>query len=385
MGTLVIGSNQSSLSITTMNDDELIIMTTLSYLIVNFIIHIIFFLTTIFNNKWQIVNISRHLFHRYFKQTPTEKLSTVDIPSSNIEQSCLNVTEVKPVKSFIANKISSIPSSYSSLSSAILFESETILNRTVRSFGLLLCTCLFLTNWLRFGIYLYPKLYPNTIKYSLNLCTIQSFSLHVLTLFHINLTISIRLLWHYCFICSKYWQKITYCRILILFLSIFICSCIFTWPSISDEWASMIFDHILNICIVNYKFNLSYTFFVLSFTCIIPYILLIISHNQQMKSIDHRISKYFATFKIEQHTQKLNIIQRKTLFQYSSYIILIWSLINIILLIFIHVPIEHDSSIKSIIYYIQMCVFLIDPIIYMFIFRALSIITLLRPTDQFDF
>ncbi|CAF5201433.1 unnamed protein product, partial [Rotaria magnacalcarata] len=73
-----------------------------------------------------------------------------DIPSSNIEQSCLNVTEVKPVKSFIANKISSIPSSYSSLSSAILFESETILNRTVRSFGLLLCTCLFLTNWLRF-------------------------------------------------------------------------------------------------------------------------------------------------------------------------------------------------------------------------------------------
>jgi len=72
----LIGTNQSSLSITKMNDDQLIMRTTLSYLIVSIIIHVIFFLTTIFNNEWDIINISKHLFHRYFKQTHAKKMNS---------------------------------------------------------------------------------------------------------------------------------------------------------------------------------------------------------------------------------------------------------------------------------------------------------------------
>ena len=278
-------------------------------------------------------------------------------------------------KSLVTNKISSS-------SSDMILESETILIRTIHSFGLFLCTTLLITNWLRLGIYLFPKLYPNTIQYSPNLCIIESFSLHILTLFHLNLTICIRLFWHYCFIFSKYWQTITYRRICILFLCIFIYLSIFTWPSVNDEWGSIIFDRILNICIVNYRHHLSYTFFVLSLTCIIPFILLIISHYGQMKCINQRISKYFSTFTIEQHKQKLNIIHQKNQFQFASYIILLWVIFNIILLICIHIPINNGELIKSTIYYIQMLTFIFDPILYIFIFRSLSIITLLRPTNE---
>jgi hypothetical protein len=310
----------------------------------------------------------------------------VNPPLLDTEQSCSNVVQTETLKSFVTDKASSISSSSSSLSSNIILESETILIRTIRSFGLFLCTFLLITNWLRLIIYLFPKFYPNTIEYSSKLCIIQSFFLHVLTLFHLNLTISIRLFWHYCFIVSKYWQTITYRRLLTYFLCIFFSLCIFTWPSISDEWASIIFDHILNICIVNYTFHLSYTFFVLSFTCIIPFILLIISHYGQMKCIKRRISKYLSRFTIEQqHKQKLNIIHRKNQFEYASYVIFIWSLINIALLICIHIPTQDGKVIKSIIYYIQMFAFLFDPILYIFIFRSLSIITLLRPTNELYF
>jgi hypothetical protein len=72
----LVGTNQSSLSRIKMNDDKLIILTTLSYLIVSFIIHMIFFLTTIFNNKWQFINIPKHLFHRYSKQTQTNNMNS---------------------------------------------------------------------------------------------------------------------------------------------------------------------------------------------------------------------------------------------------------------------------------------------------------------------
>jgi hypothetical protein len=297
------------------------------------------------------------------------------------EQSCSNVIQTETLKSFVSDKVLSTSSSCSSLSSNIILESETILIRTIRSFGLFLCTFLLITNWLRLIIYLFPEFYPNIFKYSLNLCIMQSFILHVLTLFHLNLTISIRLFWQYCFIFSKYWQTITYRHFFIFFLCIFLCLCIFTWPSTSNEWASIVFDHILNICIVNYTFHLSYTFFVLSFTCVIPVILLLVSHYTQTKCIKRRLKKYFSTFAIEQK-QKLNIIHRKNQFQYASYIILIWSFINIALLIGIHIPIEDGKLIKSIIYYIQMFAFVFDPILYIFIFRSLSIITLLRPTNE---
>jgi hypothetical protein len=236
------------------------------------------------------------------------------------------------------------------------------------------------------SIYLFSKFYPNLIQDSSNLCLIQSFILHVLTLFHLNLTISIRLFWHYCFIFNQSWQTLTYHRLFIYFLLIFSFLCLLTWPSLTNEWASIKFDRILNICIVNYAFHFSYTFFILSITCVLPFLLLIISHYEQMKSIKRRMVKYFSTFPIESsRQQKSNIIHRKNQFQYASYVILIWSLINIILLICIHIPIENGRIIRSTIYYIQMFALILDPILYIFIFRSLTIITLLRPTDEFYF
>ncbi|CAF1067450.1 unnamed protein product [Adineta steineri] len=368
-----------------MNDNKLIMITTLLYLIVNLLIHIMFFLTTIYNNNnWQIFNISRHLFHRYFKQTDAKSVNSVNVQSFDTEQSCSNVLQIEQSESLVTNKIFSTSISSFSLSSYIILESETMLFRTIRSFGLFLCTCLLMVNWLRLGIYLFPIFYPNIIQYSTNLCYIQSFFLHVLTLFHFNLTISIRLFWHFCTVFSRYWQIITYRRLITIFICIFISLCILTWPSVSDEWASIIFDNLLNVCIVNYTFHLSYTFFILSFTCIIPFLLLILSHYRQMICIKRRILKYFTIFKIEQNKQNLIIYQQKQ-FQYASCIILIWSFINIILLICIHIPIEHERLIKSSIYFIQMFAFIFDPILYMFIFRSLAIITLLRPTNELYF
>jgi hypothetical protein len=250
---------------------------------------------------------------------------------------------------------------------------------TLRSFSLFLCTCLLITNWLRLGlIYIFPKIYSNLIQSSLNLCIIQSFSLHVLTYFHLHLTIFLRLFWYYCFIFDKYWQIITYRRILLSLVFIFSCLCLFTLPSISNQWASIVFDEILQICVVDYTFNYSYTFFILIFTCLIPFLLLIVSHKQQMKSIENRLSKYFSI------DQKLNLSHRKTRFQYSSYIILIWSFFNILLLLFLHVPIRH-IQIRSIVYYIQIISFLLEPILYIFIFRSISLITLLRQTNGIYF
>jgi hypothetical protein len=234
------------------------------------------------------------------------------------------------------------------------------------------------------SIYLFAKFYPNLISNSSNLCLIQSFFLHVLTLFHLNLTISIRLFWHYCFIFNHYWQTITYHRLSIYFLCIFSCLCLLTWPSLTNDWASIKFDHILNLCFVNYAYNFSYTFFILSLTCLLPFLLLIISHYEQMKSIKRRIKNYFSTFS-QSSQQKSNIIHRKNQFQYASFIILIWSLINIILLICIHIPFENRRIIRLTIYYTQMFALILDPILYIFIFRSLSIVTLLRPTDEFYF
>lgn len=274
-----------------------------------------------------------------------------------------------------------VPSS--SISSELIVESKTILNRTIRSFGLLLCSCLFFVNSLRIGLFLLPMANRTIIEKYMNLCLVQSFLLHVLSLFHLNLTIAIRLFWHYCFLVGKYWQKVTLHRLLICILGLFIGLCLFTWPSLSDEWGSIKFDPILRICIVNYQFHWSYTFFVLSFTCLIPYSILIVSHRRQIRSIDCRIEKYFTRLTVENEEEKLRIIGRKIPFLYASYSILIWSLINIGLIIGIHMPCENEF-IRYSIYYSQMGAFLLDPLLYIFIFRSLSIITLLRPTSELD-
>jgi hypothetical protein len=350
-----------------MNDEELIITINLSYLIVSVILHIIFFSSIIFDYKCDLVklnekNMNSGLFifkvNKYIRKI---NISILDDISSLNEQTCSSIDE---------------HSSCSSLTSGYSFKNKQILNRTMRSFSLLLCTCLLITNWLRLGLIdFFPKLYPNLIQSSINFCIIQSFFLHVLTLFHLHLTICLRLFWHYCFTCEKSWQTITYRRILFISLFIFICLCLFTLPSISNEWASIIFDGILQICIVNYTFNYSYTFFVFTLTCLIPFIILIISHRRHINGIENRMSK---TSPIDKN---LNLFQDKTRFQYSSYLILIWCFINILLSIFLHIPIKH-IQIRTMVYYTQLISFLLEPILYIFVFRSLSIIILLRPTNQ---
>ncbi|CAF2558381.1 unnamed protein product [Rotaria sp. Silwood2] len=118
--------------------------------------------------------------------------------------------------------------------------------------------------------------------------------------------------------------------------------------------------------------------FVLTFTCLIPFVLIIISHKLQMKAIENRIFKYISM------DEKLNLSQLKVQFQYSSYIILIWSFINILLSIFLHTPIKY-LQIRIILYYSQIYSFLLDPIIYILILRSLPTITLLRPTNKVYF
>ncbi|CAF4331785.1 unnamed protein product, partial [Adineta steineri] len=64
-----------------------------------------FFLTTIYNNNnWQIFNISRHLFHRYFKQTDAKSVNSVNVQSFDTEQSCSNVLQIEQSESLVTNK-----------------------------------------------------------------------------------------------------------------------------------------------------------------------------------------------------------------------------------------------------------------------------------------
>ncbi|UJR20929.1 hypothetical protein I4U23_024038 [Adineta vaga] len=328
-----------------MDDEELIMTISLSYLIVNLLLHMIFFTTILFDSKW---NFLKH----WLKQSKEKTMNTNEI-SSNIDEH----------------------SSCSSLTSEDSLESKQILTHTIRSFSLLLCTCLFLTNWLCLGlIYFFPKLYPDFIRTSTKFCTLQSFFLHIFTLFHLHLTIGLRLFWHFCFTFENYWQTITYRRILYLLLFVFICLCLFTLPSMSNEWASIIFDKILQICLVNYTFNYSYTFFVLTLTCLIPFIILIISHRRHMKEINHRLTKNLLIM------DDPNLRHEKTRFQYSSYAILIWSFFIMLLTISLHIPLA-NIQIRTIVFYTQLITFLIDPILYIFVFRSLSIISLLRPIN----
>ncbi|CAF1074223.1 unnamed protein product [Adineta ricciae] len=319
-----------------MDDDGLIIPIGLSYLVVSLLLHIMFF-TTIF------VNSKRNLLTRWFKQT-----------------------DAKPVT------LDETHSSCSSLTSEDSLETKLTLDHTVRSISVILCTCSFLTNWLCLVlIYFLPKFYPSA---SAKYCTIQSFFLHVFTLFHLHLTIGLRLFWHFCFTFEKSWQTLTYRRISYLLMFVFICLCLFTLPSMSNEWASVVFDKVLQICLVNYAFNYSYTFFVVTLTCLIPFILLLISHRRHMKEIHCRLAKTLSII------DDPDLTREKIRFQCTSYVLLLWSFFLIVLIICFHIPIT-QIPIRTTVLYTQLITFLIDPIIYIFIFRSLSIITLLRPNS----
>ena len=59
-----------------MDDKELIIATTLSYLFVSFLIHICFFINIIFNHQWHIVNLCRHICQRCLRSKRSKHSQT---------------------------------------------------------------------------------------------------------------------------------------------------------------------------------------------------------------------------------------------------------------------------------------------------------------------
>lgn len=301
----------------------------------------------------------------------------IQISSSNNRLSS-PVTESSSPKSLTEEKLFFLTSS---MSSDLIFESEIILNRTIRSFGLFFCSALFIANGLRVLIFLLAQFDPTIIQNSVSVCRLESFILHVFSLFHLNLTIIIRVFWHFCFLVDQYWQRIRRKHIFTFIICLVILLSLFTSPSLTNEWASIKFDSVLNLCVVNYSFRWSYTFFLLSFTCFIPYVFLIISHQRQIKSIEQRFEKHFSSFILDKNQELCYFRTRKNHFICISYIILIWALINIILLVGIHTPLQ-DESVRFFFYYSQLFALLLDPILYIFIFRSLSIITLLRPTSE---
>jgi len=215
-----------------------------------------------------------------------------------------------------------------------------IYNRKTNRF---ICSCLFLTNWFRL-----------ILVYFVESCYIQSYLLHVLTHFHLHLIIFLQIDWYYYYLFGKSSQPISSHQWITIILFLWIFSCLLTLPSLTDQWASIAFDRSLDICIVDYTFRYSYTFFILSLSRLIPYIVLCLFHRQQLKS-------------------NYSFRNNRT----SSMIVLLWSLWKIILLILFHIPME-DFYMKLIFYYIEIFLYLVEPILYLFIVRSLSLITLRR-------
>lgn len=243
----------------------------------------------------------------------------------------------------------------------------------IRSYGLFLITWLFIINGLRLGlIYLLPNVYSEQIRSSMHLCLAQSFSLHALTLLHFHVTVFQRLFWHYCLIFDDYWPRLTIRRLSSILFFIFLCLCLITYPSISDEWASVRFDKVLGVCLVDYTYNYSYTFFVVALTCLIPLILLFISHRVQMQTIEQEeILKEVST------DQQSELLDQKNRFQRASIALLLWSFLSILLIIVLHSPIDHVLF-RTVVYKIEIVAILVDPLIHLFVFRSLSLLIRLK-------
>lgn len=67
-----------------------------------------------------------------------------------------------------------------------------------------------------------------------------------------------------------------------------------------------------------------------------------------------------------------------------SFLILIWTFLNIIILICLHIPIEY-KQIRIIIYYMQIILFLIEPFLCLFIYRSSAKLTTLKSSNQIYF
>jgi hypothetical protein len=195
--------------------------------------------------------------------------------------------------------------------------------------------CLLITNWLCLGlIYLFPKVIQS--------CITQSYFLHVLIHFDFDLIVCSPLYWYYCLKFEESFQRLTYCRIFLFLLFIFICLCLLTLPSLSHQLYLIDFYRSVSW---DYTFNYSYTFFIFTLNCLIPFIVLCISHRHQMNN------------------QMWKCKISKNCFQFS---ILLWSFLNILLLLSLDIPMKY-SGIRSFFYYIQIILFFIEAMFYIVI------------------
>ena len=250
--------------------------------------------------------------------------------------------------------------------------SNVVSSWSMYSYNIFLYLCLFIINWLRVGlIYLLPLFSTMTSTSFSSSCFIEGFFFHVSSLFYVSIVLFIRLYWHYCSLSSGSYKKLNVRRLLSILLGTFLGLCLLTYPSVNQEWSSISYDPILNICLIDYRFRSSYTFFIIMISYIIPFVLMIISHQMQLQQ----------SFFDDQYLE-FSSIKRKL--KWSSIAMLIWYWFNILLIISIHFPLEH-VKLRQIIFNLQLLSFVIEPVFCLFMFRFMSKFILFQSFNRIYF
>jgi hypothetical protein len=209
-------------------------------------------------------------------------------------------------------------------------------------------------------------------------CRMESFSLHVCYLFHIYLVVCLRLFVHYCLLFDRSWPKLSPGRILSILMVIYLCLCLLTLPSMSNEWTSIVYDEIRRICLVDYTFNYSYTFFIVMLTCFLPFVVMFLSHRMQIRTIKNRLVRYVS------NNRSNEFHYEKKRFQCYSIVLLVCTCVHIVHLIGLHSAMGH-VRIRHMIDSIQLVSSIIDAIVYLCLFHSLSILMRLKSFDDIYF
>ena len=177
---------------------------------------------------------------------------------------------------------------------------------------ILLYICLFINNWFRLGlIHVLPVFTSMASPLGMYICFMQGFLFHVCSLFYISIVLFVRLYWHYCSLSDESSGKFQLRRLIPIPLCSLAGSCLFTFPSFSQEWTSMAFDPILKICVIDYTFTTTYICFIIVIAYTVPFLLMIVSHHMQLKTMD--------------------AMRRRV--KWSSLSMLLWYLFNILVII----------------------------------------------------
>lgn len=252
--------------------------------------------------------------------------------------------------------------------------------QTIRFGSFIIFVCLIFTDIIRFSlIFLIGKMDFGRTQISIDFCILESFLVHVFTLFHFHLTIYLRIFWHYCSLFDCLSQHRTVTQISLSLALLMFCSTFLTSPILSHQWAKMTHDRILNLCIIDYTLDYSYTIFIVTLTGLIPFSILLVSNYFHAKTINRRLNTALFLFKEQNY-----ILTQKKYFRLSSWMFLLWTFLQLLLFITLHIPIV-DTKLRHMTYVIQLISFLISPTVYLASYRSLSMIVLLKCFDQTSF